>query len=68
MKKVFKIIIAIICWIIGFILLYETIHSLIGTDPWGLGFIFYSLPIGVISILFLLEAYILTKELIKDNK
>ena len=68
MKKIFKIIIATVCWIIGLILLYETIHSLIQSDPWGLTFTFFTLPIGITCILFLYEAYHLTKELIQDIK
>ena len=65
MKRVIKIIIAIICWVIGLYLLYETICSFEGLDPWGLSFAFGTLPIGIIAILFLVEAIILTKELVK---
>ena len=68
MKKIFKIILTIICWIIGLILLYETVSSLKNSDPWGLSFAFYTLPIGISSILFLIEAIILTKELIKKKE
>ena len=68
MKKLFKIILTIICWIIGLTLLYETVSSLKNWDLWGLSFAFYTLPIGIISILFLIEAIILTKELIKKKE
>ena len=66
-KKLLKIIFAIICWIIGLCLLYETIHSFEEIDPWGLGFTFYTLPIGALSMLCLRQAIVLTKKLIKKN-
>lgn len=61
MKKIFKMILMVICWIIGLILLYKTLCSFKGMDPWGLTFIFYTWPIGAVSILFLLAAISLTK-------
>lgn len=67
MKKILKIILATSCWAIGLILLYETLCSFKGIDPWGLGFAFYTLPIGIISILFLIEALILTKDIINKK-
>lgn len=67
MKKILKIILAMSCWIIGLILLYETLCSFKGIDLWELGFAFYTLPIGIISILFLVEALILTKDIIKKK-
>lgn len=68
MKKVLKIVITIICWVMGILLLWETIKSFRYLDPWGLGFAFYTLPIGIVSMLFLLEALILTKELVAEKK
>lgn len=65
MKKILKIILTISCWIIGLILLYETLDSFSGLDTWGLGFVFYTLPVGIMSVLFLIEAIILTKEIVK---
>lgn len=67
MKRILKIILAIICWIIGLFLLYETLSSFKGLDPWGVGFTFYTLPVGMISILFLVEAIILSKDIIKKK-
>lgn len=67
MKKFLKIVLAIICWIGAILLLFETIKSFRYLDPWGLGFVFYTLPIGVIGILFLGGAIIITKELIESN-
>lgn len=68
MKKILKIILTISCWIIGLILLYEAFSSFRGLDSWGLGFTFYTLPVGIISILFLIEAIILTKDIIKRKE
>lgn len=68
MKKFLKIVLAIICWIGAILLLFETIKSLMYLDPWGLGFTFYTLPIGIMGILLLLEAIIITKELIAKKK
>ena len=48
-------------------MLYEAIKSLFYSDPWGLGFIFVTLPILLFSILFLLEGYYLVKSL-KENE
>lgn len=67
MKKNLKIILAVICWIIGLILLYDTLRSFKELDPWGLGFAFYILPTGIFSILFLLEAIVLTKDFINKK-
>ena len=68
MKKFLKIALTIICWIGAILLLFETIKSFRQLDSWGLGLIFYTLPIGVIGGLLLLEAIILTKELIAKKK
>ena len=67
MKRVFKIILTVVCWGIGFILLYETLYSFKGLDSWGLGFVFYTLPVGIISTLFLIEAILLTKDFVKKG-
>lgn len=67
-KKILKIALAIICWIGAIKLLFEIINSLRYLDSWGLGFTFYTLPIGVIGILLLLEAINLTKEFITNKK
>ncbi len=67
MKKFLKILLAIICWIGAILLLFETIKSFKFLDSWGLGFTFYTLPIGIMDILLLLKAIIITKEII-DNK
>ncbi len=68
MKKIIKVIVATICGILGSILLWETIKSLKQLDPWGLGFIFFTLPLGVFSILLLTESYLIIKQLIQQNK
>lgn len=68
MKKVLKIVLAIICWIVAIICLVEAFMSFKDLDSWGLGFTFYILPIGIIGILFLLEAIILTKGLINKKE
>ncbi len=67
MKKKIKIIGSIICIFLGIVMLYEAIKSLFYSDPWGLGFIFVTLPILLFSILFLLEGYYLVKSL-KENE
>ncbi len=70
MKKFLKIVLTVICWIGAILFLFETINSFKYLDSWGLGFTFYTLPIGIIGTLLLIEAIILTKELIanKNNK
>ena len=68
MKKFLKIFLTIICWIGAIWFLFETIKSFKYIDPWGLGFLFYTLPIGIIGILFLIESIILIKELITNKK
>lgn len=68
MKKVFQLIFMLVCWIVGGILLYETIVSLINSDPWGLGFMFFTLPLGVMCFLFLSLAILLMKEFVKAKK
>ena len=67
MKKVLKIILTIICWLIGVFLLYETINSFNGLDPAGLGFIFFTLPVGIFCVIFLISAISLTKDIIKKK-
>jgi len=67
MKKILKMVLGIICWIIGLFLLYEALCSLNKLDSWGLGFTFYTLPVGIISILFLIEAINLTKDFINKK-
>ena len=68
MKKILKIILTIFCWICAIFLLVETVKSFNYIDDWGLGFTFFTLPIGILGILFLIEAVDLTKELmIKKN-
>lgn len=62
MKKFLKIILTIFCWICAIILLIETIKSFNYSDSWGLGFTFYTLPIGILGVLFLIEAIYLTKQ------
>lgn len=68
MKRILKVFLVIICWMGAIKLLFETINSLKNLEPWGLGFTFYTLPIGIIGILLLLEAIILTKKLIANKK
>lgn len=67
MKKRIKIIASIVCILLGMVILYEAIKSLFYSDPWGLGFIFVTLPMLLFAMLFLLEGYYLVKSL-KDNK
>ena len=68
MKKVLKIILTIFCWICAIIFLMEALKSFNNLDPWGLEFTFYTLPIGILGILFLIIAVHLTKKLIKNKK
>lgn len=68
MKKVFKIILTIFCWICAIISFMEALKSFNNLDPWGLEFTFYTLPIGILGILFLIIAVHLTKKLIKNKK
>ena len=68
MERVLKIIFTIFCWICAIVLLVETIKSFNSLDPWGLEFTFYTLPIGILGILFLIIAVHLTKKLIKNKK
>ena len=67
MRRVLKIILMIFCWICAIILLVEAVKSFNNLDSWGLGFTFYTLPIGVLGILFLMIAVYLTKELIRNK-
>ena len=68
MKKVLKIILTIFCWICTIIFLVEALKSFNDLDTWGLGFTFYTLPIGILGILFLIIAVHLTKKLIRNKK
>lgn len=68
MKRFLKIVLAIICWIGAILLLFETIKNFKFLDSWGLGFIFYTLPIEFMGILLLLEAIFITKEIIDKKK
>ena len=67
MQKVLKIILRIVCCLIGVFLLYETINSFNGLDPAGLGFIFFTLPVGIFCVIFLISAISLTKDIIKKK-
>lgn len=67
-KKTIKFMLAILCWIAAILLLVEVIKNFKELDPWGLGFMFYIVPIGVMGILFLFVAFVLTKELIRKKK
>lgn len=67
LKKFFKLILTVFCWVVGIFLLYETIISFNDLDPAGLGFMFFTLPIGIFCIVFLISAINLTKDIIKDK-
>ena len=45
MKKIMVKILAIICAIIGISLVVTAIYNLHQSDPWGLGFTFFILPL-----------------------
>ena len=73
--KVFLIVLTILCWI-GAILLLGALGVMIGSfenlDPWGLTFTFFMLPvfilpIGIVEMLFLSGAIVLTVILIKER-
>lgn len=63
-------ILAIICAIIGISLVVTAIYNLHQSDPWGLGFTFFILPLLIIGLLFLILAYYLYKsiEYKKENR
>ena len=66
-RNIIKTILAAVCLVIGIVLLYEILVSFKFSDPWGLGFTFYILPTGIISIGCLTIATILIKEIIKEK-
>ena len=65
MKKILKIILVILLWIISLVMLIETISSFLVSDPWGLGFIFYTLPLVSITILLIVLSIYVTKNFLK---
>ena len=67
-KKILDYLLTIICWIIGIILVYQSFIAFFDADPWGLALTFYILPLGILGILFLVEAIRLTNEVIKKKK
>ena len=66
MKRIIKIIGSIICILLGLIILYEAV-KIAQSDPWGLAFMFCTLPMLIFALLFLLEGYYLIRSL-KDDK
>ena len=67
MKKVIKIILTIVCWICAIFLIVESVKSFIYSDSWGLELAFYTLPVGILGILFLVLAVYLTKEVVTNK-
>ena len=67
MKKILKIILSIICIIVGIVLLSEVITNIKESDPWGLGFMFFTLPIGSFGLLFLVAGLSLAKDIFNSN-
>ena len=67
-KEILQYLLMIFCWIVGVFFIYQSFIAFFDADPWGLALTFYILPLGILGILFLVEAIRLTNEVIKKKK